>query len=123
MGAELGVTCSIFPSDEVTKQFLIAQGRGGDWYKQAADDGANYDLITKKLHTEKDATTIAHIRKYCQNVKVSPASDGYVSVSFARIVIDLNELEPLAAAPQGPDNIVRVADVAGKPVSQVLIGS
>ena len=31
MGAELGVTCSVFPSDEVTKKFLEAQGRGDDW--------------------------------------------------------------------------------------------
>jgi aconitate hydratase len=84
MGAELGVTCSIFPSDDVTKQFLIAQGRGGDWHAMAADEGAAYDRI---------------------------------------IVIDLGELEPLAAAPSSPDNIVRIADHAGKKVNQVLIGS
>ena len=31
MGAELGATTSVFPSDEVTKKFLDAQGRGEDW--------------------------------------------------------------------------------------------
>ncbi len=43
MGAELGVTTSVFPSDKVTKQFLEAQGRGGDWIELVADKGATYD--------------------------------------------------------------------------------
>ena len=43
MGAELGATSSIFPSDERTREFLIAQGRGGSWQPFAADDGAGYD--------------------------------------------------------------------------------
>jgi aconitate hydratase len=43
MGAELGATSSIFPSDERTRQFLVSQGRGGDWRPLAADDGAEYD--------------------------------------------------------------------------------
>jgi len=43
MGAELGATTSIFPSDEVTKQFLIAQGRGEVWTELKADDDAVYD--------------------------------------------------------------------------------
>ena len=34
MGAELGATTSIFPSDEVTKQFLEAQGRGEVWSRR-----------------------------------------------------------------------------------------
>ena len=43
MGAELGATTSIFPSDEVTKQFLIAQGRGEVWTELKADEDAVYD--------------------------------------------------------------------------------
>lgn len=45
MGAELGVTTSIFPSDERTKQFLTAQGRGADFVPMAADPDAEYDRI------------------------------------------------------------------------------
>jgi aconitate hydratase len=45
MGAEMGVTTSIFPSDEVTRRFLKAQGRERDWVELAADPGANYDRI------------------------------------------------------------------------------
>ena len=43
MGAELGVTTSVFPSDETTQKFLVAQGRGGDYEKIVADKGCAYD--------------------------------------------------------------------------------
>jgi len=45
MGAELGATCSIFPSDETTKAFLEAMGRATAWTKQCADEGAQYDKV------------------------------------------------------------------------------
>ena len=43
MGAETGATTSIFPSDEVTKAFLAAQGRVEQWMELKADEGATYD--------------------------------------------------------------------------------
>ena len=43
MGAELGATTSIFPSDEITKQFLKAQCREEVWTPLAADEDAVYD--------------------------------------------------------------------------------
>jgi aconitate hydratase len=43
MGAELGATTSIFPSDEVTKAFLKAQGRESDWVELLPDRDAAYD--------------------------------------------------------------------------------
>lgn len=42
MGAELGATTSIFPSDKRTKFYLAAVGREGDWVELAADRGAKY---------------------------------------------------------------------------------
>ena len=42
MGAECGVTTSLFPSDEITRQFLKAQGREEDWTELKADDDADY---------------------------------------------------------------------------------
>lgn len=45
MGAELGVTTSVFPSDSVTKKFLAAQGRAKDWVELTADRGAEYDDV------------------------------------------------------------------------------
>ncbi|HEY8443194.1 MAG TPA: aconitate hydratase [Clostridia bacterium] len=84
MGAELGATTSIFPSDEVTKAFLKAQGREQDFVELKADEDAHYDR---------------------------------------KIVIDLSELEPLAACPHSPDNIKKVSELTGLKVDQVCIGS
>jgi aconitate hydratase len=43
MGTELGATTSIFPSDERTREYLEAQGRGEAWRELSADEGAEYD--------------------------------------------------------------------------------
>ena len=43
MGAELTLTTSVFPSDDVTKSFLTRLGRGGDWRPAMPDDDADYD--------------------------------------------------------------------------------
>ncbi|MCD8327546.1 MAG: aconitate hydratase [Ruminococcus sp.] len=45
MGAELGATTSIFPSDETTLEFLTAQGRAEVWTPLCADDDAEYDEV------------------------------------------------------------------------------
>lgn len=45
MGTELGATTSIFPSDEITKQFLISQGRGQDFVPLSSDADAVYDKV------------------------------------------------------------------------------
>jgi aconitate hydratase len=84
MGAEMGVTTSIFPSDEETRKFLKAQGRETDWVELKADDDAEYDRV---------------------------------------VDLDLGELEPLAAAPHSPGNIVRVSDMKDLKVDQVMLGS
>ena len=84
MGAELGVTTSVFPSDDVTRQFLVAQGRGKDFVRIEPDKGATYDDVFE---------------------------------------IDLRTLEPLAAAPHSPGNVVTVASMKGVRVNQIMIGS
>lgn len=45
MGAELGATSSIFPSDETTRAFLAAQKRGEKWIELKADKNASYDEV------------------------------------------------------------------------------
>lgn len=45
MGAELGATTSVFPSDEITREFMKAQGREEDWTELSADADAVYDEI------------------------------------------------------------------------------
>jgi aconitate hydratase len=43
MGAELGATTTVFPSDQEIRRFLKSQGRGADWREIAADPGCKYD--------------------------------------------------------------------------------
>ncbi len=43
MGTETGATTSIFPSDEITKEFLVAQERGEQWVQLEPDKDAEYD--------------------------------------------------------------------------------
>lgn len=84
MGAELGATTTIFPSDERTREFLVSQGRGECWQELSADPDAAYDEYDE---------------------------------------IDLSTLEPLIACPTSPDNVVKVKDIEGTKVDQVIVGS
>jgi len=72
MGAELGVTTSLFPSDEVTRAFLAAQEREDAWVELRADEGAEYDdtieLDLSKLepliatpHSPGNVSTVAEL--------------------------------------------------------------
>ena len=61
MGAELGATTSVFPSDEMTKAFLEAQGRGGDFTALSADSDAVYDqVVNVDLSTLVPLTACPH---------------------------------------------------------------
>ncbi|MGC2061659.1 MAG: aconitate hydratase [Thermodesulfovibrionales bacterium] len=84
MGAELGATSSVFPSDRRTRQYLEAQGRGAAWVPLSSDKGAKYDQYDE---------------------------------------LDLSMLEPLIACPSSPGNVVKVSEVAGIKVDQVIVGS
>ncbi len=84
MGAELGATTSIFPSDEATLAFLKAQGREQDYVPLAPDADCIYD---------------------------------------EEITIDLSSIEPLAAMPHSPDNVLEVSKIGKIKVDQVAIGS
>jgi aconitate hydratase len=53
MGTELGATSTIFPSDERTRQYLEAQGRGEAWKELSADQGCDYDE-----HAELDLSKV-----------------------------------------------------------------
>jgi len=61
MGAELGATTSIFPSDEQTKKFLEAQGRGDAYIPLESDPDAVYDLeVTNDLNELKPMIACPH---------------------------------------------------------------
>ncbi|MFR1199435.1 MAG: aconitate hydratase [Clostridium sp.] len=61
MGAELGATTSIFPSDERTLEFFKAQGREEDWFEFKVDEDAVYDEeITIDLNTLEPLAAMPH---------------------------------------------------------------
>lgn len=61
MGAELGVTTSIFPSDGLTKTFFRAQGRENEWQELSPDPDAVYDrVITLDLSTVEPNVACPH---------------------------------------------------------------
>jgi aconitate hydratase len=61
MGAELGVTTSVFPSDLITRKFLKAQGREGVWSALEADADATYDKVIEiDLSTLESLTACPH---------------------------------------------------------------
>jgi aconitate hydratase len=84
MGAELGVTTALFPSDATTRKFLAAQQREEQWVELLPDESASYGRV---------------------------------------IEIELGEIEPNVAAPHSPGNVLKLREVAGLQVDQVLIGS
>ena len=74
MGTELGATTSIFPSDEMTRAFLKAQGREQDWTPLASDPDAVYDrVIDIDLSTLEPLIACPHSPDNV--VKVSSLSD------------------------------------------------
>ncbi len=61
MGAELGVTTSLFPSDEITRQFLKAQAREDSWRQLLPDPDARYDrFIDIDLSTVEPLAACPH---------------------------------------------------------------
>lgn len=70
MGAELGATTSVFPSDEITKAFLKAQGRENDWSLLTADEDAKYDeIIEIDLDTLEPLAAMPHMPDRVKSVK------------------------------------------------------
>ncbi len=101
MGAELGATASVFPSDERTHAFLEHAGRGNDWAPLTADPGARYDdedeldlsLLEPMIARPGSPANVVPVREV-QGTPVgqayigSSASPGYADI--ARVAAMLN---------------------------------
>ncbi len=99
MGAEVGVTTSIFPSDERTRQFMAAQGRGGDWTPLAADDDAAYERVIEidlstlepmiaRPHSPDNVATVAS----CAGTKVQQVAIGSCTNSSYKDLVTVARL-------------------------------
>ncbi|MDD4891946.1 MAG: aconitate hydratase [Phycisphaerae bacterium] len=114
MGAELGVTTSVFPSDERTREFLDAQGRGAAWRALAADSGAEYarvidiDLSTlepmvAKPHSPDNIDTVRN----CAGTKVHQVCIGSCTNSSYKDLVTVASI--LAGRTASPDTSLVVS--------------
>ena len=61
MGAELGVTTSLYPSDEITRKFFVTQNRQDQWTELVADQDAGYDkVINIQLNLLEPSVAVPH---------------------------------------------------------------
>lgn len=107
MGAELGATSTVFPSDHIIKDFLTQQGREEDWIELKADDGATYDeedeidlstlvpLIAKPSSPDKvvPVSEIAGEPIY-QSYIGSSANPGYRDFAIAAEIVKDKQITP-----------------------------
>lgn len=123
MGAELGATTSIFPSDENTLDFLTKQGRPEDYMELLADDDAEYDgsltinlselePMTAKPHSPDNIEKVFELEdlKVDQIIIGSCTNSSYTDMMKVARVLEGNKVHPdvsLAIAP-GSGNILRL---------------
>lgn len=102
MGAELGATCSIFPSDNITKKFLESMGRIDDWSEQKADEGAVYDKVI-----EINLDELTPLAACPHNPDIIESVKNLLGKPITQVVIgsctnsSLDDLESVAAIVQG----------------------
>ena len=107
MGAECGVTTSVFPSDEVTRAFLRAQGREGDWQEITADPDAEYfkvlDIDLSELeplaaypHSPGNITTVRELKgmKVDQVCIGSCTNSSYTDLMTVARILDGRKTHP-----------------------------
>ncbi len=108
MGTETGATSSIFPSDERTREYLVAQGRGDKWVPLAADEGAEYDeqeeIDLSKLEpliaTPSSPGNVVRVREVA-GIKVDQAIVGSsVNSSYRDLMISARMLEGRRVHPE-----------------------
>lgn len=125
MGAELGATGSIFPSDERTREFLAAQGREQDYAPLAADDGAAYDHLEEidlgalePLVAQPSSPDAVATAASLKDVKVeqvivgSCASSGYEDLMTVALALKGKKLAPGVSLSINPGSRQALAQVA-----------
>jgi aconitate hydratase len=107
MGAELGATTTVFPSDDAVRRFLKTQGRESDWVEIVADPGAEYD--------EEDEINLSELeplvacpsspgnvvpvrevsgREIYQTTVGSSANPGFRDFATAALIVDGRQVHP-----------------------------
>lgn len=107
MGAELGATTTVFPSDEAVRDFLRAEDREDDWVELVADDGAEYDIdetidlgdlepLIAKPSSPGNVVPVREVagEKIAQVVIGSSANPGLRDFAIAAAMVDGRQTSP-----------------------------
>lgn len=107
MGVDIGATAAIFPSDEVTKDYLALQGREKDWTPLAADPDASYDEVTEidlgeieplvacphSMDNVVPASRVSHI-EIAQIIVGSSTNGSYRDIMMAAMILKGRTVHP-----------------------------
>ena len=126
MGAELGATTSVFPSDDEVRRFLKSQAREEDWVEIVADPGASYDLedeidlsrlepLIAMPSSPGNVQTVREVagKQIYQAYIGSSANPGYRDFAIAAVIVDGRQVHPHVSLDVNPtsrqilENLVR----------------
>ncbi|AZG46708.1 aconitate hydratase [Gordonia insulae] len=136
MGAELGATTSVFPSDDEVRDFLRAEGREDDWTELLADDGAEYDIsdtidlseIEPLIAKPSSPGNVVPVREVAgeeisQVVIGSSANPGLRDFAIAAAMIDGRQTAPEVSFDVNPTSREILADLTKMgSTTQLVIG-
>ena len=124
MGAELGATTTVFPSDDITREFLKQEDREDDWTQLVADEGASYDA-TDRIELDKLEPLIAKPsspgnvvpvkevagQPISQAVVGSSANPGLRDFWMVSEIIKNNNVSPEVSLDINPSSREKIADL------------
>jgi len=136
MGAECGVTTSVFPSDEVTKTFLEAQGRAESWREIVADADAKYDRVEKidlseleplaaTPHSPGNIATIASLagKKVDQVLIGSCTNSSYRDMKTVAKILEGKKISPYVSLGIAPGSRQVLEMMAQEGLLEILISA
>ena len=107
MGAELGATTTVFPSDKEVKRFLESQGRGKDWKELIADKNCTYDEeeeinlseLEPLIACPSSPGNVVPVRKVAgkeiyQSMIGSSANPGYRDFAVTALIVEGRQVHP-----------------------------
>ncbi len=134
MGAELGATATVFPSDQETLKFLRSQDREADWIELVADKGAKYDI-----HDKIDLSTLEPLialpsspgkvvsvrevigRPIYQSYVGSSANPGYRDFAISALILKNLRVSPNVSFDVNPTSRNQLEDLAESGLLSYLI--
>lgn len=136
MGAELGATTSVFPSDEEIKRFMESQQRGHQWIELVADPDATYDELEEINLSElvpliacpSSPDNVVPVRevagkKIYQAMIGSSANPGYRDFAIAALMVEDKQVDPHVSFDVNPTSRQILEDLTHEGMLAKLIQS